>query len=99
MIMMEPKEPCKFCGIKPAFYLGDKEYASYESRMTVVDGGWVSLYFGAEEDGTLFMSAAGEGETDHYHPKFCPECGRQLREVSSKIKIARKTFDKSAFLY
>lgn len=65
------KEPCKLCG---------KEYASYESRITLADGGWSTLYFGAEPDGTLFMSAAGDGETDHYHPKFCPECGRQLRE-------------------
>lgn len=70
-------QPCKFCGMKPAFY-GDGEYAPYESRITVVDGGWSALYFGAEEDGTLFMSAVGDGETEHYHPKFCPECGRQL---------------------
>lgn len=77
MIKMEPREPCKFCGMKPAFY-GDGEYAPYESRITVVDGGWPALYFGAEENGTLFMSAVGDGETEHYHPKFCPECGRQL---------------------
>lgn len=77
MITMEPRKPCKFCGIKPAFR-GDGSYASYESKITVAEGGWAALYFGAEEDGRLFMSAAGDGETDHYHPKFCPECGRQL---------------------
>lgn len=77
MIAMEPKAPCRLCGIKPAFY-GDGGYAAYESKITVVDGGWAALYFGAEADGKLFMAAAGEGMTDHYHPKFCPECGRQL---------------------
>lgn len=77
MIQMESMESCKFCGIKPKFYTKD-EYASYESRITVVDGNWVAMYFGAEKDGTLFMSASAESETDHYHPKFCPECGRRL---------------------
>lgn len=80
MIQMEPRTPCRLCGMEPKFYSDKREdYASYESRITLVDGGWVALYFGAEPDGTLFMSAAGEGEADHYHPRFCPECGRQIR--------------------
>ena len=76
MIRMEPREPCKLCGIKPKFSGGC--YDPYESKEAIAGGNWVALYFGAEEDGTLFMAATGEDETEHYHPKFCPECGRQL---------------------
>ncbi len=77
MITMEPRKPCPLCGIKPAFRR-DGDYDHRDSKTEIVSGGWTSLYFGAEADGRLFMSAQGDGETDHYYPKFCPECGRQL---------------------
>jgi len=78
MIMMERKESCKLCGIKPKFFLDTKEYCPALSHTTLADGVWSTLRFGAEKDGTLFISAVGEEETDHYYPKFCPEFGRQL---------------------
>lgn len=78
MITMEPRTPCSLCGIKPSI-LKDGSYYQSESQILMVEGGWSALYFGAEKDGTMFMAAVGEGETDHYYPKFCPECGRQLQ--------------------
>ena len=77
MIMMEPRTPCKLCSIKPSI-LGDGSYYQSDSQTLIAEGGWSGLYFGAEADGRLFMAAVGAGETDHYYPKFCPECGRQL---------------------
>lgn len=82
MIKIEPRESCRLCSIKPKFYT-PKEYDPYESRVILAEGVWSGLYFGVKEDGTLFMLAAGEDESDYYYPKFCPECGRRLIKVGS----------------
>lgn len=81
MFAMEPRESCTLCGTRPKVS-GTGVYVPYENRIAVSDGNWIALYFGVEEDGALFMSATEEHETDHYYPKFCPECGRQLLKVS-----------------
>lgn len=77
MIKMEPRQPCRLCGIKPGFW-EDGSYYKAASEKSLEGGGWTSLMVGAEPDGTIFLSAMGDDESDHYHPKFCPECGRQL---------------------
>lgn len=79
MITMEPRTPCSVCGIKPRERSDRRKKRFEANRKTLAEGGWAALYFGVEADGTLFMSAAGEGESDHYCPNFCPECGRQIR--------------------
>lgn len=78
MITMEQRESCKLCGKKPDFW-GDGGYYQKGSEEMLEGGGWTALMVGAEPDGTLYLSAKGEDESDHYHPKFCPECGQQLR--------------------
>lgn len=69
---------CKYCSMKPKLY--DTWYCYYESGIELAEGGWTSLYIGADDEGRVAMWGCGDGETNFYYPKFCPECGRRLRD-------------------
>lgn len=51
--------------------------------MELASGGWTSLYIGIDPNGRTIMRACGDDYTDNYYPKFCPECGRDLRESTN----------------
>lgn len=73
------KTECKICGIKPSFW-SDGTYLRYESAITLVDGGWTALRAGKDENDKVIMYGYGDGKTDLYYPKYCPECGRKLHD-------------------
>lgn len=73
------KENCKFCYQKPVFY-GDW-FDRYESGVSIAEGGWASVFIGADRDGKTVIYACSDGWTDDYYPKYCPECGRKLIEA------------------
>lgn len=50
------------------------------SRFLVADGGYTSLYLEIIDEDRIGMYGVGDDYTDYYFPKFCPECGRRLRE-------------------
>lgn len=54
---------------------------------TLAEGCYESMYMCVEKDGRVHLSACGEGETDNYYPKFCPECGRDLRKINGGFCI------------
>ena len=60
---------CRFCSAekRPAY------------PQEVVPGMWARLFFDFDESGRLFFYAEGEDTSDYYYPKFCPECGKDLR--------------------
>lgn len=77
MITMEPRKPCWFCGVT---YMAGEVYAAKRERRTeITASGWTSLIRGVDQNGMVFIIAEGEDDSDRYHPRFCPECGRQLR--------------------
>lgn len=69
---------CKYCEMKPKIY--DGWYCHYESGIDLATGGWTSISIGADPNGEVAMWGSGDGETDFYYPKFCPKCGRRLRD-------------------
>lgn len=50
-----------------------------ENRELLAGDPWTTLECGVDNEDRLFLIACGEDETEHYYPKFCPECGRQLQ--------------------
>lgn len=68
---------CSFCERKP-FIDKNGEYFGFESEETITSGPWTDLKSVIEEDGKLAIFARGDGDTDRYYPKFCPECGKRL---------------------
>lgn len=73
------KQDCKICGFKPKFYI-DGMYNLYESCFDLATGGWTELRAGKDKDGKVIMYGQGDGETNFYYPKYCPECGRKLHD-------------------
>lgn len=49
-------------------------------RFLVADGNYTHLYLEIIDEDRIGMYGAGDDYTDYYFPKFCPECGRRLRE-------------------
>lgn len=68
---------CKICGCKPSF-CGDY-YDKYESTIELSSEDWISLRAGKDENSKVFLYAQGDEEC-YYYPKYCPECGRKLRD-------------------
>ena len=50
------------------------------SKFLVADGSYTALYLEIIDEDRIGMYGAGDDYTDYYFPKFCPECGRRLRE-------------------
>lgn len=69
---------CSFCNVS---YCRDASLASEREQHEdlTVDGNWVSLIRGVDENNQVFLIAQAEDCTDRYYPKFCPECGRKLK--------------------
>ena len=69
---------CKFCNQVPVI---DKDwgYDKYKNEIQLTGGGWTALYIGVDEHGKICMRACGDGYTENYYPKYCPECGRKLK--------------------
>ena len=75
------QKSCKFCHAKPVFYNNGnspEDFDKFCSLSELAYGGWTSLFIGANASGQIIMCACGDDFTDDYHPKFCPECGREL---------------------
>lgn len=67
------------CRMKPVY---DETYGSYDlyrSSKEIV-GGYPNIFAGADENEELIIFAEGDETSSYYHPKFCPECGRKLRQ-------------------
>ena len=73
---MENKE-CKICGLKQHFYM-DGMYNLYDSCIDLARGGWTEVRAGKDKDNKVIIYGQGDGTTEPYHPKYCPECGRKL---------------------
>jgi len=73
------KTMCKICGIKAQFY-NDGCFNYYDSSISLAKGGWTSLCAGKDENDKVVMYGYGDGKTDLYYPKYCPECGRKLHD-------------------
>lgn len=70
---------CKICNTKPYFY-SDGMYSEYESSIDLATGGWTTLKAGKDKDDKVIMYGQGDGLTEFYYPKYCPECGRKLHD-------------------
>ena len=68
---------CKICGIKPSFY-SDGLHNLFDSCIDLVNGGWTAVRAGKDKENKVIIYGQGDGETDLYYPKYCPECGRKL---------------------
>ena len=75
---MENKE-CKICSCQQAEDV-DGYVDLYASTIEIVQGGWTSLRAGKDKDGKVIMYGMGDGDTELYYPKYCPECGRKLHD-------------------
>lgn len=76
--IVKTKRPCKICGQKPYFSCG--EYDQSGSQIQIAEGNWTTMYAGVDENGCVFLCALGDGYTDRWYPRFCPECGRRINE-------------------
>lgn len=74
----EKQISCKFCGQNPV--IGKYGYLNTDNEIELASGGYAVMYIGVNENGQIVMRACGEDYTDDYFPKYCPECGRDLRE-------------------
>ena len=70
---------CKFCNREPKFSFDGGFYEDDNSN-SIAEGGWTELRIGVDRYGKLIMYGAGDGNTDFYYPKYCPECGQDLRK-------------------
>lgn len=84
---MSRKSNCLFCGQVPlitnegpGIELKDGYYDIYKNSETIASGDWIGLFKGIDPEGELIIFAEGDMRTDFYYPKFCPECGRDLRK-------------------
>lgn len=71
-------EGCGYCNQKPKFD-SDGYYEKYWNEVEIADGAWTSLKIGVDEEGRICMRALGDGYTENYYPKYCPNCGRKLQ--------------------
>lgn len=69
---------CKICGCKP-YFDHNESYSLFGSSIELASGGWTDLRAGKNENNKVIMYGLGDGETDLYYPKYCPECGRKLQ--------------------
>ena len=78
---------CKYCERKPVldpgldFYGHDwMRYDKTKNQEQIAGFGHTVMYMAVDEEGRLCIRAEGEDYTDDYYPKFCPECGADLRD-------------------
>ncbi|MCM1437779.1 MAG: hypothetical protein NC131_01015 [Roseburia sp.] len=74
----------------------EEQFNGYDSSISLARGGWTSLYAGKDENDKVVMYGYGDGRTDYYYPKYCPECGCKLRvrQQNSYLTNLTKTVDK-----
>lgn len=69
---------CKYCERKPIL----NKYGifeDYENEEIICVGTWSCISLGVDENGELVIVAHGDGPT-YYYPKYCPECGRKVKQ-------------------
>lgn len=73
---------CKFCEQSPVI---DPTYGYniWYNELCLTTGGNAGVNMVIEPDGRISIVGLGDGRTDPYYPKFCPECGRQLTKNSA----------------
>ena len=63
---------CRFCHFRPV------TGTWRENAITLASGAWSSIDIGMNPSGDIVIRGVSDEYTDDYHPKFCPECGRDL---------------------
>lgn len=61
----------------------DPKGCRFSNSVEIASGCWVDMRLGVDEYGRVYMYATADDDTDPYYPKFCPECGRDLREEAA----------------
>ena len=75
--MSDKQGSCKYC--HQTVVIDDNGYFDkFENQIELATGGWTALSIGVDVTGCTVMRACGDGFTDDYKPKYCPECGRKL---------------------
>lgn len=69
---------CKYCRTDIAE--NDEFYGGIRENIELTSGGWTNVKIGVDKNGRVAIMGCGDDYTDHYYPKFCPECGRRLNE-------------------
>lgn len=72
------KTPCKFCG--QTLTINDGFYDEMDNQIRIAEGCWTEMYIGVNRSGKVVIRACGADYTEDYIPKYCPECGRKLRD-------------------
>lgn len=71
---------CEFCDVKKMDIFTKEGWLDMVWNHNLVEPGEV-LYVNRDEKG-VYIYGDGECSSDKYYPKFCPECGRRLRDDS-----------------
>lgn len=72
------RKGCSYCNQKPKLD-SDGSFENYWNEIEIAEGAWTSLKIGVDEEGRICMRALGDGYTENYYPKYCPNCGRKLQ--------------------
>lgn len=75
---MNGRKPCRICGLRPQFH--DGVWQQYQSSLTIACGGYTAVRACKDEAGRTAIYASGDDYSELYYPRFCPECGRKLKE-------------------
>lgn len=69
---------CKFCNTK-SIDIGNQEgWIDMVRNNNIGEKGFQTLYLNRDDKG-IYIYGDGECESDIYHPKYCPECGKDLK--------------------
>lgn len=68
---------CKYC--RTDFLETECFYGGIRENAEITRGGWTIVSIGVDKNGRIAIMGEGDDYTDHYYPKFCPECGRKLK--------------------
>ena len=71
------QEQCLYCHQKLVLY--DGCYDEHANQIALVKDDWTLLAIGVDQSGNVVMRACGDDYTEDYYPKYCPECGRKLK--------------------
>lgn len=68
------------------FVVGACPFCMSEKKIGLCSGNFTEVFKGRDRVG-FYIAGVGDGYTDHYYPKFCPECGRRINwDKDEKMK-------------
>lgn len=75
---------CKYCRDRVPKYHedggGDFFYWEWENSDSLATGDLCTLEMGIDENRKIIIFGNAEELSNYYYPKFCPECGRKLKD-------------------